>query len=55
MIAALLAACLGVVALLCGLFLAASLIWSPLAGLSVVLIVAGAPAAWFGLTHDFKE
>ncbi len=45
----------GVVCVTGGVFLAASLIWSPLAGVASVLILGGAPLIWFGLTHDVKE
>lgn len=52
MIRALIATVAGVTCLVGGLCLAASLIWSPLAGVATVLILGGSVSAYFGLTYD---
>lgn len=45
----------GVMLLLAGLYLAAALIWSPLAGTSVLFITSGAALTWLGLTYDVRK
>lgn len=52
MIRALIATVAGVTCLVGGLCLAASLIWSPLAGVATVLVLGGSVSAYFGLTYD---
>ena len=52
---AIVAAVCGVALLVVGLFLAAALIWSPLAGVAVVCLAAGGALTWVGLTYDMEE